>query len=133
MGPSRVLIGTKSVTSIAVAAGALFALVACSSSGQHAQGPSARTHTTGVVVENGARSPGDPTGNTPELSGTTVSSGAPASQMEGACSQGSPGPNAQTAHDCIKSCRGLDEAVPTGSKCMSQYESCATKCIAPKR
>jgi len=112
---------------------AVLALAACSSSGQHAQEPSSRTSTTGVVVENGVRSPGDPMGNKPELSGTTVSSGAPASQMEGACPQGTPDPNAETAHDCIKSCQGLDEAVPAGSKCMSQYASCATKCLSAKR
>ena len=29
---------------------------------------------------------------------------------------------------CLESCRGLDDTVPLGSRCLSQYADCSLKC-----
>lgn len=130
MGPSFCSAACMRNTLVCTLSGSavVLALAACGSARHRADDSSSRTNTTSVVVESGVRSPGDPMGNIPQVGGPT-SSGGPASPMEGDCPRGDPDPNAESAHDCVKSCRGQDEAVPVGSKCMSQYESCVNQCL----
>jgi len=106
----------------------VLALAACGGSGQPAKEPQSETRTTGVVVETGPASPGDPGGISSGSGGPTVTSGAPASPMEGECPRAKPPLTDYGRTECVKSCRGLDETVPVGSKCASQYESCTAQC-----
>lgn len=97
---------------------------------QPANEPVSRTTTTGVATETGPGASGVTSGNSPAEGGIRVSSGAPASTMEGACPQAAPIPNAIDRTSCMKSCQGLDEAVPPGSSCISQRQSCTTQCAS---
>ena len=118
--------------SAAAGVAALLASVACSNNTnrQPANEPLSRTTTTGVAAEVGPGASGDPSGASAAKGGIRVSSGAPASMMEGACPQAAPNPNATDRTSCMKSCQGLDEAVPQGSSCISQRQSCTTQCAS---
>jgi hypothetical protein len=118
--------------SAALGVAALLASAACSNNvnRQPANEPLSRATTTGVAAESGPGASGVTSGNAPAEGGIRVSSGAPASMMEGACPQAAPLPSARDRAACMKSCRGLDEAVPPGSKCISQRQSCETQCAS---
>jgi hypothetical protein len=92
--------------------------------------PISRATTTGVSTETGPGNSGVTSGNVPAEGGMRVGSGAPASPIEGACPQAAPLPSATDRTSCMKSCQGLDEAVPPGSRCISQRESCTTQCAS---
>jgi hypothetical protein len=114
---------------VVVLAGALaLALGACMAPRSAANEPVSQTRTTGVSVESGPASPGDPVGSIPESDGVSVTSGAVASPMEGACSRGDPSPAATDLTSCTKSCRGMNDHVPLGSTCTSRYASCTARC-----
>ena len=118
--------------SAAVGVGALLASAACSNNTnrQPANEPLSRATTTGVATETGPGASGITSGNSPAEGGIRASSGAPASMMEGACPQAAPLPTAKDRTACMKSCQGLDEAVPQGSSCISQRQSCTTQCAS---
>jgi hypothetical protein len=105
----------------------MLGVVACSGMRQPGAEPKSQTTTTGVVVESGPASPGDPMGNIPESS-PKATSGSVASPMEGECPRGQLHADATDLASCIKGCRGQDQAVPLGSTCMSQWDSCALQC-----
>lgn len=106
---------------------AALALAACGASRQQpADAPRSETTTTSVVVESGPATPGVPAG-APQ-GGVTSTSRSPASPMEGSCPQAMIHTNAFDRADCVRHCRGLDENVPVGSKCVSQYEACTAQC-----
>ncbi len=111
---------------------AVLASAACTNNAnrQPANEPLSRADTTGVATETGPGASGVTSGNSPAEGGLRVSSGAPASMMEGACPQAAPLPTAKDRAACMKSCQGLDEAVPQGSKCISQRQSCTTQCAS---
>jgi hypothetical protein len=118
--------------SAALGVAALLASAACSNNTnrQPANEPLSRANLTGVATETGPGASGVTSGNSPAEGGIRVSSGAPASMMEGACPQAAPLPSAKDRGACMKSCQGLDEAVPQGSKCISQRQSCETQCAS---
>jgi hypothetical protein len=106
------------------------ALAACNADKRPATEPSTTTTTTGVTTTSGPASPGDPTGITPERGGVGVTSAAPASPMEGNCPSGGSPSDARDRADCERHCRGMDEAVPLGSHCLSQRVACEAECEA---
>ena len=110
----------------------MLAATGCSNSTnrQPANEPLSRATTTGVATEVGPGASGVTSGNSAAEGGIRVSSGAPASMMEGACPQAAPLPSATDRTSCMKSCRGMDENVPAGSKCISERQSCATQCAS---
>jgi hypothetical protein len=105
----------------------MLVVVACGGMRRPADEPRSQTDTTGVVVETGPASPGDPMGNIPESS-PKVTSGSVASPMEGECPRGEPHSDATDLASCVTSCQGQDQAVPLGSTCISQWQSCALQC-----
>jgi hypothetical protein len=111
---------------------ALLALVSCGGSDRPPSNmPSSQTDTTGVVVEGGPARPGDPSSASARPIGDVkATSGSVASPMEGACPRGAPWPSAVDAASCAKSCRGLDDQVPLGSRCTSPMASCIAQCGA---
>jgi hypothetical protein len=113
------------------AAVATLVLVACGASRRPADEPSTTT-TTGVSVESGPATPGDPAGLTPS-GGPSVNSAAPATPMEGNCPSGGAPVHARDRADCTRHCRGLDEAVPIGSRCVSSRVACEQDCEARYR
>lgn len=70
---------------------------------------------------------GDPSGAAP-AQGSTVTSGAPASPMEGGCREGAPKSDAPDLAKCLDSCKGMDDTVPLGSRCISAKASCTSLC-----
>lgn len=118
------------MTNAASVTALVLAIAACGAASSRAKEPVSQTETTGVVVESGPAAPGDPTGMTTEGSGVTATSGAVASPMEGACPRGRPSRAATDLASCVKSCRGMDDQVPLGSRCTSQYASCMAECHA---
>lgn len=106
---------------------AALVVVACGGMRRPADEPRSQTDTTGVVVETGPASPGDPMGVAPESS-PAATSGSVASPMEGECPRGEPHSDATDLASCIEGCRGQDQAVPLGSTCISQWQSCALQC-----
>jgi hypothetical protein len=105
---------------------ATLALVACTAGTRPAEEPTS----TGVSTTSGPASPGDPMGVTPEVGGPGVTSAAPASPMEGNCPQGGSMADARDRADCQRRCRGMDEAVPLGSHCLSARVACEADCEA---
>jgi hypothetical protein len=108
----------------------MLALAACGGNQRPAEPPTQTTTTTGgttgVSGMGGPFSPGDPMGISP--SGTTTTSGAPASPMEGGCPDSPMPAGASDLRSCWDGCQGLDETVPVGSSCMSSRASCMAKC-----
>lgn len=82
------------------------AFIACGANKKPAEEPFATTTTTGV---------GAP-------------SAAPAEPMEGDCPSGGSLASTTGLVDCIRHCRGRDEAVPLGSQCASQRAACEAEC-----
>jgi hypothetical protein len=115
---------------VVLASAVTLALGACSAPRSPTREPVSQTRTTGVSVESGPASPGDPVGSIPESDGVGVTSGAVASPMEGACPRGDPSPAATDLTSCAKSCRGMNDHVPLGSTCASRYASCTARCRA---
>lgn len=113
----------------AAAAAVALTLVACAGNRSHANDPS-QTTTTGVSVESGPATPGDPTGITSSTGGVKATSPSTASPMEGACPEGQPNRLSIDLAACIDSCRGYDDTVQLGSSCISQYASCTSNCEA---
>jgi hypothetical protein len=60
--------------------------------------------------------------------GTKPASGAPASPTEGKCKSGEPLAGAKDYDSCLTSCKGLDDQVPPGSRCISAKNSCVSQC-----
>jgi len=50
--------------------------------------------------------------------------------MEGSCPSGGSLATATDRADCVKHCRGMDEAVPLGSRCVSARVACEAECDA---
>lgn len=107
------------------------ALGACAERGPRtapAASPSSQTTTTGAIVDVGPSSPGAPSGIQPNGGTTWSTSPSPASPMEGGCADGQPRGAATDRVSCLESCRGYDDTVPLGSRCLSQYADCSLKC-----
>jgi len=123
------IVGSRSVASVVALA---LALAACGGgSHQPASAPTApsQTTTTGATVDIGP-SAGAPPGIAPSGGTVTATSPSPASPMEGACPEGEPRGGMTDRVSCLESCRGLDDTVPLGSRCLSQYADCSLKCEA---
>jgi hypothetical protein len=86
-----------------------------------------QTTVTGATVDVGP-SPGAPSGIEPNAGSTGTTSASPASPMEGACADGEPRGGTTDRISCLESCRGYDDMVPLGSRCISQYADCSLKC-----
>lgn len=108
---------------------ALASLVACRSGTQSPADPSttSTTSTTAPAGTGGIGQGADPMGMFP-VQGSSVTSGAPASPMEGGCREGSPRADARDLDACLDSCRGKDDTVPLGSRCISAKASCTSQC-----
>jgi len=86
------------------------------------------TSTTAPAGTGGIGHGADPMGTFPTQGGMTVTSGAPASPMEGRCPEGSPRADATDREKCLDSCKGMDDTVPLGSRCISAKASCTSLC-----
>jgi|GEM_PF-4877808 len=107
-----------------------FAFVACegNASGPNAPvSPGAEAGAVAPAGTGGISQPADPTGTMP-MQETSSQSAAPASPMEGKCKSGEPQASAKDLAECKKSCQGLDETVPPGSRCIPARTSCAMAC-----
>jgi hypothetical protein len=106
------------------------ALAACGGSSRQANAPmeTGQTTTTGAVVDVGNETPYAPSGIGSNGAAAKADSLAPASPMEGACPEGPPRGAARDRTSCIESCRGYDDTVPLGSRCITQYADCTLKC-----
>ena len=89
--------------------------------------PGSQSPTTGTTGTGGPMSPGDP-GSASPSGGNPPTSGAPASPMEGKCKSGDLPPAAKDLQQCLEGCRGQDETVPVGSRCISARASCNAQC-----
>ncbi|MDB4940524.1 MAG: hypothetical protein JWP97_58 [Labilithrix sp.] len=70
---------------------------------------------------------------TPEPSGpadgVVPATAGPATPADGGnCKSGNPRGDAKTIDTCLDSCKGLDDTVPPGSRCISAKTSCAMQC-----
>lgn len=83
--------------------------------------------TTAPAGTGGIGQGADPTGTFP-VQGSTVTSGAPASPIEGNCRAGTPNVAATDLDKCLDSCKGMDDTVPPGSRCISAKASCTSQC-----
>ncbi|MBS2015538.1 MAG: hypothetical protein JST00_21810 [Deltaproteobacteria bacterium] len=83
--------------------------------------------TTAPAGTGGIGQGADPTGTFP-VQGPTVTSGAPASPIEGKCREGAPSAAATDLEKCMDSCKGMDDTVPLGSRCISAKASCTSQC-----
>ena len=113
-----------SVTSVVALA---LALGACGGGTYHRANAPSQTTTTGATVDVGP-SAGAPPGIASAPGTVTTTSSSPASPMEGACPEGEPRGGMTDRVSCLESCRGLDDTVPLGSRCLSQYADCSLKC-----
>lgn len=113
--------------SVASALALALALAACGGGSYRRANAPSQTTTTGATVDISPTA-GAPTGI--ESNGATVktTSPSPASPMEGACPEGEPRGGMTDRVSCLESCRGQDDAVPLGSRCLSQYADCSLKC-----
>jgi hypothetical protein len=120
---------TAPITSVATLA---LALAACGGTYRRANAPGqpSETTTTGAAVDVGPGSPDAPSGVQPNSGSTWTTSPAPASPMLGGCPEGEPRGAANDRVSCLESCRGFDDTVPLGSRCISQYADCNLKCEA---
>lgn len=84
-------------------------------------------HATAPAGTGGIAQPGDPTGTFPSQGGTAIS-GAPASPMEGGCKGGTINAQAKDLDACLDGCKGQDDTVPPGSRCISAKASCTSQC-----
>lgn len=119
---------------------ATLALVACTRNSSDTSYPTSQTTTTGattgtttagttgISTGQGVASLGDPNGAAAHNHRVSVTSGAPASPMEGSCPEGHPSINARDLSTCTSSCRGLDTATPPTSICVSAYDRCMIEC-----
>ena len=114
-------IHAKIAIAFSAAAVASFAL-ACGSP------PVPPTSTTAPAGTGGIGHGADPSGSFPSHGGATVTSGAPASPIEGKCPEGSPRSDATDREKCLDSCKGQDDTVPLGSRCISAKASCTSLC-----
>lgn len=98
--------------------------------------------------ENGAVPVKDPSSQDPtkvdpsSVGGTTTEPSAPGSGLKptseapgspadgGHCKSGRPDVTADSLDKCLASCRGQDDTVPPGSRCISPAASCASQCNA---
>ena len=109
--------------------GSLAALSACGGNTEPPADPSA------VAAPSSGSPNGPSTPTTPgspvtatAADGTTPSSGAPASPAEGKCKSGDAPASAKDYDACLGGCRGLDDRVPEGSKCIPAKTSCIAQC-----
>jgi predicted small lipoprotein YifL len=104
----------------------LVALAACGGNAEPPADPSA-------VATPSSASPSTPTApaapaEATATDGTKPSSGAPASPAEGKCKSGEAPASAKDYDACLSGCRGLDDRVPEGSKCIPAKTSCIAQC-----
>ena len=84
--------------------------------------------TSGITSTPSAAGPGDSAAAMPASEGAKPAAGAPASPMEGKCKSGAPAASVKDFDSCLSSCKGLDDQVPPGSRCISAKTSCVAQC-----
>jgi hypothetical protein len=102
-------------------------LAGCGRKAPPARDATVRT-TSGIVTTSGPAQPGDPGGAEADVIETRPETEGPASPMVGSCKHGDPSPAARDLRACLKSCRGLDDQVPLGSRCVPAMDQCRAKC-----
>ena len=105
----------------------LAALMGCGGNGEPPADPSGVAAPSNGTP-NGPSTPAAPGSPATATDGTTPSSGAPASPAEGKCKSGDAPASAKDYDACLSGCRGLDDRVPEGSKCIPAKTSCIAQC-----
>ena len=121
------IVRSRSVGSVVSVAALALALAACGGGSYRPANAPSETTSTGATVDTSPTA-GAPAGIEPNGATVTATSPSPASPMEGACPTGEPRGGMTDRVSCLASCRGLDDAVPLGSRCLSQYADCSLKC-----
>ena len=102
---------------------ALATLTACGGNAEPPADPSAVATPSSAAPS----TPAAPPEATPSEA-TKPSSGAPASPAEGKCKSGEAPAAAKDYDACLSGCRGLDDRVPEGSRCIPAKTSCIAQC-----